>query len=130
LTRRSYISANSFQLWVGIAAAIGALFFWFYPAALGSSSVGRSVGALDDLWNALYFVGGVATVYGVVRPSVRGEITGLSLLTAALITQAAAQLVRVGKIAVPSVVILVCLSVACLDRLNVLWSAYHIDRRK
>jgi hypothetical protein len=88
--RRAYVVGNAFEFFIALSAVVAGVTFFVDPASLASSSVGQRTELLAFAWSALYTGGGLAIVAGMLRPAVRLELAGLSLLASAIAINAVA----------------------------------------
>jgi hypothetical protein len=129
LKTRRYLIQNSFAFWIGIAGILGGSVYLLVPEALSKSSIGTTARFhLDYLWAIMYFIGGLLTVYGIIKISPRNELAGMCLFVSALLINGFAVVVTFGWRGIPNGIIVLSLSAACLGRAIVLWEAYKLDR--
>lgn len=75
---------NVFELWVSLAGVITGLVFFYSPASVDKGALAQTIGhALAAVWSVAYFTAGLTIWFGLLRPSPRLEIAGLSLLGSA-----------------------------------------------
>lgn len=75
---------NVFELWVALAGVITGLVFFYAPASIDKGALAQTIGhALASVWSVSYFAAGLVIWFGLLRPSPRLEIAGLSLLGSA-----------------------------------------------
>lgn len=96
--RRAYLLGNAFEFFIALSAVLAGVTFFIDPSSLADSSVGQRTQGLAVAWSALYAGGGLAIVTGMVRPVVRLELAGLSLLASAIAINAIA-IVAVRQVA-------------------------------
>lgn len=75
---------NVFEMWVALAAVISGIIFFYQPASIDGNALSLTVGhSLATVWNVMYFAAGLVIWFGLLRPSPKWEIIGLSLLGSA-----------------------------------------------
>lgn len=114
--RRNYLLGNAFELWIAIAAVIGALTYFIDRDALQASSIGQEAGALAVAWNISYLIGAAGILAGLVKPDLRIESAGLSLFAAAVPVHALTILLSRGASGLPVTLIYIGLAVAAAMR--------------
>lgn len=72
---------NIFELWIGLAAVISLCVFLADPNGIEHSSVSDVIGhTWTEVWQVGYGISGMLIWFGLLRPSPRWEIAGLSIL--------------------------------------------------
>lgn len=113
---RGYLLGNAFELWIALAAILTALTYFYDPAALTDSSVGRVAHPIAFTWNTGYLTAGVLITTGLWRPSPRLELAGLSLFSSAVLINAVAIVAVRGSAAIGVVFTYVGLAAASAMR--------------
>lgn len=76
---------NIFEMWVALAGVIAGVVFFYSPASIDQNALAQTVGhALAGVWSVSYFIAGFMIWFGLLAPSPRIEIAGLSLLGSAV----------------------------------------------
>lgn len=116
--RQARAGVPPFEVWVAMAALYAGLSH-FLPAvgtAGNAQLVALKFPALANLWSALYGVGGVAMIVGVLRRSPRMEGFGLNLLGSG-VTVATIAALAIGARPVPTLIVQGGVIAACVARL-------------
>lgn len=68
-------------MWVGLAGIISGVVFFYNGVSPSGNAVELTIGrSLATAWYIGYFIAGLIVCYGLLRPSPRWEVAGLSLL--------------------------------------------------
>lgn len=123
--RRSNASLNIFELWIGIAAILGSIFYFVSPESLLSAALAKQIGHewLTFTWNGGYLLSGLMLVYGVLRPSPRIEIAGLWIVAATTAINGIAIAVTFGVRGASTVATYMTLAVASMIRARLIYNA-------
>jgi hypothetical protein len=128
-----HIRAHMFEFAFAAAALISAVLFFADPGFVHRTTIGRNVPAVDELWYALYAIGGILVLIGVYydsRPILYGrgvtgrriEVAGLILCGTAAAVDALAQLHYVGVSR--SFLVAAAFAAGCFNRAHLLWVRY------
>lgn len=117
----TYVRANAFEFWIAVASVIAAITFFTEPEALIATSVGDQAQGWVWAWNASYCAGGLLVVAGLLWPSPRFELAGLSLLASAVTVNATAVASVHGVMGVATIVSSYGLAIAAGMRAHLVW---------
>lgn len=108
-----------FEMWIAVAGLYTGLTYLlpFLEPASSAAVVAREFPGLATLWSALYALGGLVIVIGLLRRSPRIEGAGLSLLASGL-TVALIAALAAGLPVRPALIIQGGAAVACIARLR------------
>lgn len=124
--RATDLFGASFELLIALAAIVTAVSYFANPALLADAAVGDQAGPLAIAWSALYGAAGVAIFYGLIRPALRFELAGLSLLAAAALVNAVAIYVLRGPSGLGSILTYLALVPACGMRGFLVWRLHEL----
>lgn len=125
--RRAYLIGNGYEFLIACSAVLSGIVFFLDRGALENSSIAQEAGAAAYVWAGLYLLGGLATAYGMLRPSVRFELAGLSLLTSAIMINACAIAISRGATGYATALTLFAFAAASLGRA---WLVLALVRRR
>lgn len=122
--RFGFVLASPFETWLAIAVIITAVAFFFNPEVAERTSVGRTLqGPLDEIWNTIYGVSGILVLYGLLKPRLHAELSGLILMiTGIFVNVIGIYTVRGFNNSLPSLSLLFAVCLALTARA---WSVYH-----
>lgn len=123
--RRSYLVANAFEAMLSLSAVVAGVGYFASPEVLDESSVGVVLGYAALAWSALYLVGGLLTVVGLFRPSIRLEVAGLIMVAGGILASATAIVALRGWTGAPTAVFYIGWAVAAAIRV---WLVLRIAR--
>jgi hypothetical protein len=91
--RYAHIFANAWPFWIGVLSVMGAVAYFIDPnVLLHRSLIGQQLKGWAYAWNALYLVGGLGMVIGILRLSSAIDVFGLCCFAGAILIQAMAVL--------------------------------------
>lgn len=97
---RLYRIQNSIWMWLGGAAVVSCIAWFFDPEkAAQKSAIGRQLGTpIDDVWNVVWAIGGFLIVVGVWNFRPRLEFVGHIAVCAALATYSMSVVFEIGLV--------------------------------
>lgn len=126
--RLSYLKANAFELMFAVAAAVAGSSTLINPSINGDQAIGAVLGFAGLIWAALYLIGGMLIVFGLIKPSVRCEVAGLILLALGILANAAAIVGERGWVGLTTAVFYVGWAVAAYIRARLVLRIARIPR--
>lgn len=115
---------NVFELWVALAGIVSGIYYFVDPNSLQRNSVANQIGNhWAEVWSWLYFCSGVMVAYGLLRPSPRVEVAGLSILGSTTAVNAVAITAVFGTRGVATIATLATLTVASWVRAILVYRA-------
>lgn len=88
--RVRYVLRSPFEAALAVVGVLGGIAYLISPAVFAQASVGISLGSLLPVWTAMFAIGSLAVLVGLVALNPRLELAGLSLFSAALLVEAVA----------------------------------------
>lgn len=85
MRRLSLLNRQPFEASIAFAALLGCVVFLVDPGPIRLTAVGHTARSLLPFWEALYGLGGVLILLGLLTLSIRFEVTGLIVFSAALV---------------------------------------------
>jgi hypothetical protein len=116
-----YLLANAFEAALGVAAAVAGIVYFIDPGSLHQSSIGLGLQNLAIVWSALYFVGGVLMLGGLVWASLRMELAGICLFIPAMLTQGVVIMLFAGTRGVAAAASFIAFMAAAAVRARKVW---------
>jgi hypothetical protein len=116
-----YLMANVFEATSGAAAAVGGLLYFLDQHSLLDASIGQGLQDLAGAWSALYFLGGVCVLLGLLLATLRLELVGLCLLGPAALTEGVSILFIAGGKGIGPGTLFTGVAVACFCRAVSTW---------
>jgi hypothetical protein len=108
---------HAFELWVAIAAIVGAIVYFVQPLSLERSGLSEQIGfGLAVVWNSCYLISGLLIVWGILHPSPRFRIAGLSILGATVAVNGISVLAVFGSRGAVSAITFLMLAAASWSR--------------
>lgn len=121
--QRSALLLWPFEGWIAVVAIYAGLAYFlpFIPSSGSARVVDVTFPRLVPIWSALYALGGIVVLVGLIRRSPRFEAAGLHFLGSGATLAALATLVA-GAPVLPTLIVQGGVVVACIARLLVLRS--------
>lgn len=118
-SRSLYRLANAIWVALGVAAILSTFSWFLDPDAAARTALGKNLsGPLDEGWQILWGIGGMALTIGVLWLKPRMEIIGHMFVSSSVLTNAVAVVVEVGV--VPTAITYVAIASASTMRTYVL----------
>lgn len=114
--RRTYASANSFELMLSVSAIIAGVSGIVSQDAAADSALGDVFGRIAIAWSVAYIVSGLGALYGLLRIDQRVEIMSLLVLGGAIAGNAVALVGVRGWMGAPSAAFYLGWAAACALR--------------
>jgi hypothetical protein len=65
VSRKAYLYANGFEALIAFSAILSGIRFFVDPSALADTVIGQALRPLDQIWNAMYCIGGLLVCIGL-----------------------------------------------------------------
>lgn len=115
--QRDYLADHKLALWFSIAVMVAGLFYLLTPTLVAESAVSRVLPhGLKLLFSFNYALGGILSVYGLVRGRPKPEAAGMALLASALLVQFGAAFYLLGIHVIGSTSIILLFAIGCWQR--------------
>lgn len=117
--------ANAFEALIALAAILSAFAFFFSPGSLAKSLVGEALHPYDMVWNAMYLLGGLFVLAGLLvdhhlifgrLAGMAVELSGLVFLGTATLVNLIALVAHAGVDEIRGVTTLSAVLLACIAR--------------
>jgi len=127
--QRAYISSHPLALWFSIGFGLVGILALLFPGSIEQTAASTTLPAwLTKVLYITFAVGGISSVFGIVRGRPDFEALGMSLFSSGLIVNfiAIASLAGLGAVSLTGAVFLVALAIGCFGRVLALTRrGYH-----
>lgn len=128
--RRDLFARNAFEFLVAALALLAVPIILLSKGGLHTSAVGHMTASLAPSWLALFGLGALLILIGIIRLSPRAEIIGLILFTAAMVTDGVAVIFYSGGGGAAGAMMFLAIGIASIWRVRQIWKLVDAARRR